>query len=239
MKESVRIDFLRFHEVFELLVDDSNTNNGNRAAFGLLDIRDKGQLDVMIILSLLNNLDRDSLFAQELILLLRHHKQKNVLTPGAHRRPVVLNVAAFNDIIPRSCLVDELQYVFCGDYLPKKVSNKTQAQVSNFLSSFLAKELLSDRRLAQRAVERKHEEEQEPNPRPNDSRLQLPGESAEEALVRLRANPDHAPPLTVQPPAQKPFEHIETLIANSQLRGIGSSSQQSETQRVLLAQSTC
>ena len=108
MKDSVRIDFLRFHEVFKLLVDDGNTNNGNRAAFGLLDIRDKGQLDVMIILSLLNNLDRDSLLAQELMLLLRHHKQKNVLTPGAHRRPTVLNQAVFNDVIPRSCLVDEL-----------------------------------------------------------------------------------------------------------------------------------
>jgi len=79
------------------------------------------------------------------------------------------------------------------------------------LSSFLAKELLSERRLAQQAAEQKRTAEHEPRPRRNDSRLQLPGESAEEALVRLRANPDHAPPLTVEPPAQKPFEHIDGL----------------------------
>lgn len=108
MKQSVRIDFLRFYDVFQLLVDDGNTLNGNRVAFCLLDIREKGQLDLMILLSLLNNLDRDSLLAQELILLVRHHKQKNVLTPGAQRRPLVLNQAVFNDVIPRSCLVDEL-----------------------------------------------------------------------------------------------------------------------------------
>lgn len=65
--------------------------------------------------------------------------------------------------------------------------------------------------MAQLATKQRQAAQQRPRLRPNDSRLQLPEESAEAALVRLRAHPDHAPPLTVQPPAQTPFEHIENL----------------------------
>ena len=41
-KQSVRINFLRFAEVFELLVDDGNRDNGNKMIFNLLDIKGKG-----------------------------------------------------------------------------------------------------------------------------------------------------------------------------------------------------
>jgi|TARA_B110000285_G_C14798763_1_gene456438 hypothetical protein len=41
-KQSVKINFLRFAEVFELLVDDGNRDNGNKMIFNLLDIKGKG-----------------------------------------------------------------------------------------------------------------------------------------------------------------------------------------------------
>jgi len=42
-------------------------------------------------MQILNNVDRDTLFAQELLVLIREHKKKNVMTATGAKREVALN----------------------------------------------------------------------------------------------------------------------------------------------------
>ena len=54
------------------------------------------------------NLERNTNFAQELLILIREYKMKNVLLKDGYRRKIALNFATFNELIPKSCLIDEL-----------------------------------------------------------------------------------------------------------------------------------
>jgi hypothetical protein len=113
---------MRFQEVLMGLMDDSNKDNANRACFNILDFKGQGQLDIMFLIQIYNNTSRDTLFAQEILALIRVYKQKNILLQGGYRRQIVLNFATFNGLIPKSCMVDELQYACFGEYVPKKVT---------------------------------------------------------------------------------------------------------------------
>jgi len=113
---------MRFQEVLMGLMDDSNKDNANRACFNILDFKGQGQLDIMFLIQIYNNTSRDTLFAQEILALIRVYKQKNILLQGGYRRQIVLNFATFNCLIPKSCMVDELQYACFGEYVPKKVT---------------------------------------------------------------------------------------------------------------------
>ena len=87
----IYVDFLRFAEVFGLLVDDGNRDNGNKMIFSLLDFKNKGELDIIVLIQILNNIDRNTLFAQELLVLIREHKRKNVMAAGGVRRELQMN----------------------------------------------------------------------------------------------------------------------------------------------------
>jgi len=55
-----------------------------------------------------SNLNKDSKFAQEILLLIDEYKQMNILLKGGKRRQIQLNYSLFNEKIPWSCLIDEL-----------------------------------------------------------------------------------------------------------------------------------
>lgn len=82
-------------------------DNANRCIFNILDVKKKGHLDIFTLIQILNNIDRDTKFAQELLVLIREYKQKNILLQDGIRRQITLNFGEFNRLIPKSCLVDE------------------------------------------------------------------------------------------------------------------------------------
>ena len=87
-----------------------------------------------MLVQIFNNLDKDTLLAQEILILIREYKSKNILLQAGYRRQITLNFSTFNLLIPKSCLIDELQYVFFGAYAPKKVSvNRIQVQMAKAL----------------------------------------------------------------------------------------------------------
>ena len=59
--------------------------------FSLLDFKNKGELDIIVLIQILNNIDRNTLFAQELLVLIREHKRKNVMAAGGGRRELQMN----------------------------------------------------------------------------------------------------------------------------------------------------
>lgn len=84
-KDHAKISFVQFGSIFmELLVDIKDRRN--RAFFNLLDLKGAGTLDILTLLQLYNNLDRDTLFGQEILGLVREYKQKNVLLSHGYRR---------------------------------------------------------------------------------------------------------------------------------------------------------
>ena len=68
------------------LVDETNKDNTNRAVFNILDIKSQGQLDIVMLIQIYNNLDRDTLLAQEILVLIREYKSKNILLQAGYRR---------------------------------------------------------------------------------------------------------------------------------------------------------
>ena len=48
------------------------------AAFKLYDIKDEGKLDISTLMQLLNSLDRNTYFAQEILFLVKEYKMKNI-----------------------------------------------------------------------------------------------------------------------------------------------------------------
>jgi hypothetical protein len=62
----------------------------------------------MVLIQIINNANRETRFAQEIITLVREYKSKNVLMSAGFSRQITLNFATFNELIPCSCLVDEL-----------------------------------------------------------------------------------------------------------------------------------
>ena len=92
---------------------------------------------------MMNNANRETRFAQEIITLVREYKSKNVLMSAGFSRQITLNFATFNELIPCSCLVDELQYTLFGYYLPPK----KMAVVREKLASRLGKLMTNQSRL--------------------------------------------------------------------------------------------
>ena len=77
-KDHARIDFIAFISVFDGLLDEVQKKR-NRCIFNLLDVNKRGELDILCLMQMFMNLERDTYFAQELLALIREHKLKNVL----------------------------------------------------------------------------------------------------------------------------------------------------------------
>ena len=56
------IDFYKFVKVFENLLDEV-AKIRNRCVFNLLDVKKNGYLDIMMLIQMLNNIDKDTYFA--------------------------------------------------------------------------------------------------------------------------------------------------------------------------------
>jgi hypothetical protein len=106
-KVHAKIDFSQFVSVFDDLLDEVQKLR-NRTIFNLLDVKKQGKLDVMVLIQIINNLDLDTHFAFEIMTILREYKSKNVLMSAGFSRQITLNFATFNELIPCSCLIDEL-----------------------------------------------------------------------------------------------------------------------------------
>lgn len=91
----------------------------------------------MVLIQIINNANRETRFAQEIITLVREYKSKNVLMSAGFSRQITLNFATFNELIPCSCLVDELQYTLFGYYLPAKKMSVVREKLSNKLLKFM------------------------------------------------------------------------------------------------------
>ena len=102
-----KIDFATFVNSLDGLLDEVQKIR-NKAIFRILDIRKKGQIEILVLMQLINGLDLNTHFAQEILLLVREYKEKNVLMSAGYSRQITMNFAKFNDLVPNSCLVDEL-----------------------------------------------------------------------------------------------------------------------------------
>ena len=79
----------------------------------------------MVLMQMFKNLERNTLLAQEILVLIREHKLKNVLVSEGFTRKMSLNFNMFNFLIPSSCFIDELQYIIFGVFFPPKKDNNT------------------------------------------------------------------------------------------------------------------
>jgi Ca2+-binding EF-hand superfamily protein len=89
-KNHAKIDFIRFVSVFDGLYDEVHKIR-NRCIFDLYDVKKQGSLDIMLLMQIFNNIDRNTLFAQEILVLIREYKQKNVLLCEGFTRKITLN----------------------------------------------------------------------------------------------------------------------------------------------------
>jgi len=105
--------------VFLNLLED-NKDKRNRCVFDILDVNSTGMLDIMILMQLYNNIERETMFAQEILKIVREFKNKNILLKGGYKRRILLNFTTFNTLISNSCLIEELQYRIFGMYIPQK-----------------------------------------------------------------------------------------------------------------------
>ena len=99
---------------------DESKDKRNRTVFNLIEFNGDGELDIMILMQLFNNIPRETLFGQEILKMVREYKNKNVLLKGGFSRQILLNFATFNSLVPYSSLIDELQYRIFGIYYPVK-----------------------------------------------------------------------------------------------------------------------
>ena len=116
-KDSAKIDFVRFSSIFLAFLDDIKENR-NRAFFEILDLNGTGKLSIMFLMQIVNDVDRDTLFGQEILKIVREYKEKNIMLREGYRRRIVLNFATFNALVPNSALIKELQYRIFGEYVP-------------------------------------------------------------------------------------------------------------------------
>ena len=84
-KRCAKINFLQFSEALLDLID-INQNKRNRCVFNLLEFNGDGDLDIMILMQLFNNLPRESMFGQEMLKMVREYKNKNILMKSGFRR---------------------------------------------------------------------------------------------------------------------------------------------------------
>lgn len=120
-KDFAKIDFLKFARVLDPFLDEVPKKR-NRAAFDLYDVKNEGKIDIMVLMQILNNVDRNTYFAQEVLILIREYKLKNVLLSAGFSRQITLNFATFNELISNntpnashtSFLCDEIQYILLG-----------------------------------------------------------------------------------------------------------------------------
>ena len=116
-----KIDFMRYIKCFDGFLDEISKKR-NEAIFKFYDIKKQGFLDIMSLMSMFNNVDRDSNFAQELLIFIREYKLKNVLLISGYARQITLNFPTFNDLLQtyssntnhHSYLIDEIQYIIIG-----------------------------------------------------------------------------------------------------------------------------
>jgi hypothetical protein len=80
-----QIDFVTFAKTFDGLMDEVQKVR-NRTIFNILDIRKKGQIEILVLMQLLNGLDLNTHFAQEILILVREYKDKNVLLTAGFSR---------------------------------------------------------------------------------------------------------------------------------------------------------
>lgn len=118
-KDCAKIRFVMFAESVAGLLDEVKDRR-NRTMFNLMEFNGDGELDIMILMQLLNNVSRNTLFGQEILKLVREYKNKNVLMKGGFSRQITLNFNTFNQLIPYSSLIDEFQFKLFGVYVPEK-----------------------------------------------------------------------------------------------------------------------
>lgn len=104
-KDQARINFYQFISQFSDLLKDYPLDAPNKCIFKLFDVKKQGTLTIVLLMQILNNLSRQTYLAQEILLLTKEYKNKNILIRGGHRRQVTLNYGFFAEIIPWSCLV--------------------------------------------------------------------------------------------------------------------------------------
>lgn len=84
-KDHAKIYFPQFWDAFKNLLDPIKDQR-NRAVFELIEFKGDGLIDIMILMQIFQNLDRDTLFGQEILKLVREYKVKNVLMRSGFRR---------------------------------------------------------------------------------------------------------------------------------------------------------
>ena len=207
-KDQSKITFNTFVENLYGLVDTSNLDNATRCVFNLLDVKSKGQLDIFLLIQIINNMDRNTQFVQELLIMIREHKAKNVMVEDGIKRKITLNFSKYIRLIPKSCLIDEFQFVFWGTYVPKKAQAEIVIDaLDHFLDSSFkdpSKKFMKGRNIIKslRPPELK---------RRTDSRLRRDDETIDDHLFRLRLNQENPPPLEVSAPPYSPFEVVPNL----------------------------
>ena len=210
-KDQSKITFDVFVENLYGLVDESKLDNATRCIFNLLDVRNQGHLDVFMLIQIINNSDRNTHFAQELLIMIREHKAKNVMVDEGIKRKISLNYSMFISLIPKSCLIDEFQFVFWGTYVPKKVSfDHIYDKLDRYLDSSFKdprKKFMKGRSTSKFIKQLKSPEMK----RRCDSRLRREDETEDDHLFRLRLNQDNPPPLEIDIPEVSPFEIIGDL----------------------------
>ena len=79
------------------------------------------------------NVDRESLFGQELLALIRELKLKNVLKTQGYSAMIKMNYSKYQELVSTSSLIDELQYIIFGYYNPPKreelIKEKLQKEI--------------------------------------------------------------------------------------------------------------
>jgi len=132
-KDHARIDFIKFYRAFDGILDEVQKKR-NRAAFNLIDVKKTGHLEIMFLMQILNNVHKDTLFAQEILTIVREYKSKNILLTAGFSRQITLNFQTFNDLVPNSCLIQEMQYVIFGKYVPEKNVHTVNRELKKKLS---------------------------------------------------------------------------------------------------------
>jgi len=61
-KDSAKINFMQFIEVFLGLLQTYPRDMPNKTVFNLLDTKNEGQLSIMFLMNIFNNMDRETLF---------------------------------------------------------------------------------------------------------------------------------------------------------------------------------
>ena len=133
-KDCAKINFLQFADAVTGLLDEVKDRR-NRTIFNLMEFNGDGELDIMILMQLFNNISRDTQFGQEIIKVVREYKNKNVLLKGGFSRQITLNFATFNQLIPYSALIDEFQYRIFGVYIPEKREKVIETMKQAFADS--------------------------------------------------------------------------------------------------------